>query len=166
MELLDMTRPGAAMNVALWIHDLETTTDPQTQGYLTVVRAEPGGDVPVGDCCLGRLYKTLGYEGTLDPYCHQSRAFHMVYVDDDNVSSMLGRSAYLNIGGYENENDVYVRVPSDLASPSMEPDGFYDVTELNDGKGFSFTQIAACLRYTYPDASRLADEAARAASNA
>ncbi len=44
-----------AENVQLWLHDLLTTNELQTQGALTRTSVED--HQPVGDCCIGRACK-------------------------------------------------------------------------------------------------------------
>lgn len=104
-----------------WLHDLETTTEPQCTGYLY----STGTDMPYGFCCLGRACAVLG----LDPKDQGS------YCTYDGCDCLIPPSAMSKLRLVGDGGDF--RVDADEGSGSL--------TEMNDD-GWSFKQIAAYIR--------------------
>lgn len=104
----------------LWLHDLETTTEPQTKGYLHLIQAE--GLREPGFCCLGRCCVVLGLpEDTSGPYG--------IF---DGRHGVLPRTALTKLGLRETEGPHRDHKANSLV-------------DLNDN-GKSFAEIAAIIR--------------------
>lgn len=107
-------------NFEKWLHDLETTTEPQAQTALTTVGA--------GDCCLGRMCK-------------------LAIADGVQVSVKTSYSA--NYLSYDGETSVPPRAVQEWLGIKYEaePDDLYEFgIQLNDFDNLSFKEIATAMR--------------------
>jgi hypothetical protein len=104
-----------------WLHDLETTEEPQCTEHLH----STGTDMAYGFCCLGRACIVLGVQETDD---------EGPYVEYDGDPQILTEPTIKRLRLRGTNGDF--RVPDDGASC---------LTDMND-KGKSFKQIAAYIR--------------------
>lgn len=109
-----------------WLHDLETTEEPQTKEYLHVERGFDG--LPAGFCCLGRACVTLG----LLPSSGSK------FVSYEGKGATLPESAVAKLHLLDEEGEL---------GWTAEIDGerFNSLVVMND-KGKSFKEIAAYIR--------------------
>jgi hypothetical protein len=144
-----------------WLHDLETTTEPQTVGALhRVVAAGPHApQCRVGFCCLGRGAAVLGLRES--PWSEDD---HLVSFHGSAVQLLPFRLLHLRSTGGE----LLVGVPDDeeaalRADREFEPEGWSALAEINDELRWTFPQIAAYIRanpwnvFTGPDAKHAAN---------
>ncbi len=104
----------------LWVDDLRTTKDPQTQGCLT-----RDDSARKGDCCLGRLCKVAIADGL-------------------PVRVRVGRDGRLF---YDGANGAPPRsVLEWLGAPELE---YVQLAEMNDNDCLSFAEIGDYLATTY-----------------
>lgn len=111
-----------------WLHDLETTTEPQTKEYLHVKQGFNG--LPAGFCCLGRACVTLG----LGPLASSNS--NLVRYEGEEAT--LPESAVAKLHLLDEEGEL---------GRTAEIDGerFNSLVVMND-KGKSFKEIAAYIR--------------------
>lgn len=118
-----------------WLHDLETTTEPQTIGALHRVVAD--GLHCIGFCCLGRGAVTLG-------------ARPAPWAEDNNLIAFHGSSARLMPF-----RDLHLRGSSgellSIVGGSLDDDlpfagEWSTLAELNDDASWTFPEIAAYIR--------------------
>ena len=106
-----------------WLHDLETTEEPQTKGKLHRL-LDYSSIQPAGFCCLGRACVVFGFEG------HPQMD---VMAFDGNTGALP-----LNLS-------KRLRLRSCVGALANRHEGCDHLAALNDS-GWSFKQIAAYIR--------------------
>lgn len=134
-----------------WLHDLETTTEPQTVGALhRVVKTEKRS---VGYCCLGLGAKALGLRES-------------PWSEDENLVAFHGSSTQLipfhRLCLRDGSGGLLYPVPHQGDPDTWldhNPEGWLSLADLNDELRWSFPEIAAYCRehpwnvFTDPHAS-------------
>jgi len=105
-------------NQEKWLHDLETTEEPQGQRYLC--RMENGK--PVGWCCLGRAVAVL------EPELEQETRYHSI------------RDGYIRYFGSRSS------VIPESTEQLLKLYNYCKCINMNDRLGYSFKQIAEVIR--------------------
>ena len=111
-----------------WLRDLETTTEPQTTGWLHVVRRSPTFPDP-GYCCLGRACVVLGEKGKI----------HTLVESFNGYKTTLPNNLVEKLHLRDNDGS--------LASDFYDDDGenFVSLIDMNDAD-WTFKEIAAYIR--------------------
>jgi hypothetical protein len=144
-----------------WLHDLETTTEPQTVGALHRVVAV-GPHEPhrcIGWCPLGRGAVVLGL-----PEASWGEDSQLMAFSGSSVQLLPYRRLHLR----GTSGELLAPVPddqetADRAGREFQAEGWQTLAEINDELRWTFPQIAAYIRakpwnvFTAPDATHAAN---------